>query len=331
MNRSTLISLIERYIATQVHAASEKKLLQALFLGDGDTSFISLWKEYGGDYHAAVRESVKACRSDKGKVIDRYKKLMAYLKRNGQADIAVDWPPVDVSSRLDRLVYIMKALQTNPPDAVQFLSDKLFMSTRTIEAELSSLRYADAASPVSFLDQSFVINGIDRANGSVRFLSSVHPMLLMENLTGVCVMIQALLEKAQTPAYRRFAMVTAGHAWHQLTDYAQTRVEQVIRETYGSGSPVLALFEELKCTGKSGGFINEEEIAQDTVSKALFCIKARLNCRFLCREQDGALREHVGRPFDIGTWGESIGIRHDDGREGRVLLSTVERCEILRN
>lgn len=196
MNRNELQTLIERYINTQVHTKGEQELLRKLFLEASSSSFITLWVEYDGDYNISVRESVKSGTSDKQKTIDRYKKLINYLKRNTAEKIEVDWPPIDVSSRLDRLIYIMKILQTYPQDAAQFLSDKLWMSTRTVEKELSSIQYEDVTDPVGFLDQSFVINGITRANGTVQFLSSVHPMLLMENLTSVVVMIHAIHHSA---------------------------------------------------------------------------------------------------------------------------------------
>lgn len=331
MNKDELQAIIERYIDTQLRLKSEKKLVQELFLGNKGTSFIMLWTEYGGDYGAAVRESVKSSTSDKQTTIDRYKKLIDYLKRNTTEYIEIDWPPIDVPSRFERLVYIMKILQTSPRDAAQFLSDKLWMSTRTVEKELSSIQYDDVTDPVGFLDQSFVINGINRANGAVHFLSSVHPMLLMENLTSVIVMIEALLEKAQKPAYKEWAMITAGHAWNQLTDYAKQRVEKVICETYKADSPILCLFDELKSLPVEGRFRTEQETAREALGLTLYCFKASVPCRYLCREKDGSLSEHVGYPYDIGVKDDSIGIRHADGSKEMIYLASVERCEAIED
>lgn len=331
MNRNELQALIERYINTQIHTKGERELVQKLFLEASPTSFITLWMEYDGDYNTAVRESVKSSTSDKQKTIDRYKKLIDYLKRNTTEEIEVEWPPIDVSSRLDRLIYIMRILQTYPQDAAQFLSDKLWMSTRTVERELSSIQYDDVTDPVSFLDQSFVINGITRSNGTVHFLSSVHPMLLMENLTSVVVMIQALLEKAVKPAYKDWAMITAGHAWNQLTDYAKERVEKVTRETYREGSPELALFEELKTMPVEGRFRTERETFQNVMNTTFYCFKADLLCRYFCQEEDGSLSEHVGHPFDIGTKDETVGIRRPDGKKEFVNIRRIIRCEAVED
>lgn len=331
MNRTELQTVIERYIDTQVRLKSEKKLIRTLFLGPKSPSFIIIWAEYDGDYGTAVRESVKSSRSDKQTTINRYRKLIDYLKRNTSEHIEVDWPPIDVSSRFERLIYIMKVLQTNPRDAAQYLSDKLWMSVRTVEKELSSIQYDDVTDHVSFLDQSFVINGINRANGSVRFLSSVHPMLLMENLTSVIVMIEALLEKAQKPAYKDWAMITAGHAWNQLTDYAKKRVEEIICETYQAGSPIPDLFAELKSMPVEGRFRTEQETAHEALSLALYCFKADILCRFLCREKDGSLSEHIGHPCGIGINNDSIDIRHADGSKEVICPASVERCETIED
>ena len=151
----------------------------------------------------------------------------------------------------------------------------------------------------------------------------------MENLTSVVVMIEALLEKAQKPAYKDWAMITAGHAWNQLTDYAKDRVESVINETYDAGSPVLCLFEELKTMPIDGRFRTEREIAQEALGLSLYCFKAGIPCRYLCREKDGSLSEHVGKPCDIGFDEDLIGIQHLVGTTEQININMVERCEIV--
>lgn len=330
MQSAELISLIKSYINTNVGSSAERQRLEKLFLGGDQSSFISLWEEYGGDYGTAVRETVKAYSSDKGKAIARFRGLTEYLRRRTGEALPVDWPPVDISSRMDRLIYIMKTLQTDTGNAVQLLSDKLWLSTRTIEGDLSSIEYENMAEPLGFLDQSFVINGIRRARGSVSFLSTVHPMLLMENLTSVVVMIEALLEKARQPAYKSWAMITAAHAWNQLTDYAQERIEEVMRRTYDADSPVLTLFEELKGMSADGRFRSEKEIARTAIDKAMYCFKAGLNCRFLCRERDGSLSEHIGYPYTLTDRdADVIRIRRADGSEEDIPLSDIEGSEII--
>lgn len=332
MDRPELESLTAEYIDTCVRGAAEQERLRKLFLGGARNSFISLWEEYGGDYGIAVRETVKAYSSDKGKAVERFKGLTEYLERRTAQELHVDWPPVDVSSRLDRLIYMMKALQTQPPDAVQFLSDKLWLSTRTIEQELSAIQYENMAQPLGFLDQSLVISGIRRAHGSVSFLSSVHPMLLMENLTSVVVMIEALLEKANQPAYRDWAMVTASHVWNQLTDYARARVTDVMSRTYDDDSPVPRLFEKLKAMPPDSKFRSEAEIARDALDVAMYCFKAGESCKISCRERDGSLSEHIGIPvYTTGTHADDvIRLRRDDGVEETIPLSTIAKSERIK-
>ena len=196
MNRTQIESLIGTYIDRFVRPAAEQKQVRKLLIGENRCGFLDRWADLDGDFHSAIKESVKSLTTDKGMAIKRYKLFIQWLQRNLTEDIHVEWPPIDVSSRIDRLVYIMRTFHEQPGNIAAFLSEKLWMSERTIEDDLSSIQY-DVAVDNSFLNQSFQINGIARANGSVHFLSSVHPMLLMENLTSVAVMIQALLEKAR--------------------------------------------------------------------------------------------------------------------------------------
>ena len=325
MKREELQFLTEQYISKRVHSKKEQNLLQKLLLGENETSFMTLWISYNGDYETAVRESVKSDPSNKQTTIERYKKFIDFLRRTTSEKISIEWPSIDVSSRLDRLIYIMRILQTNPKNAVQFLSDKLWMSTRTIEKELAALQYEDATDPVNFLDQSLIINGIRRSNKSISFLSSVHPMFLMENLTSVVVMIQALLEKAQTPAYKEWAMITAGHAWNQLTDYAKKKVEKMIPKTYDADSPVIQLFEELKTSATDGKFLTEQEGAKNVRSSALYACKTEEAYRYYCQMEDGTITEHTGTPFNIGRNDDTIRIRHQDGTEETICVPTVIR------
>ena len=325
MKREELQFLTEQYISKRVHSKKEQNLLQKLLLGENETSFMTLWISYNGDYETAVRESVKSDPSNKQTTIERYKKFIDFLRRTTSEKISIEWPSIDVSSRLDRLIYIMRILQTNPKNAVQFLSDKLWMSTRTIEKELAALQYEDATDPVNFLDQSLIINGIRRSNKSISFLSSVHPMFLMENLTSVVVMIQALLEKAQTPAYKEWAMITAGHAWNQLTDYAKKKVEKMIPKTYDADSPVIQLFEELKTSATDGKFLTEQEVAKNVRSSALYACKTEEAYRYYCQMEDGTITEHTGTPFNIGRNDDTIRIRHQDGTEETICVPTVIR------
>lgn len=331
MRNEEMLALIEQYVEVHIQEKGEKDIVRKLLIGSDDASFINKWQEYNGDYHAAISEAVKSCTTNKQKAISRYKNFISYIKRKTDEEINVEWPSVDISNRAERLIYIMRVLQTEQADAVQFLSDKLWMSTRSIEGELSELRHTNADAPSSFLDQSLVINGISRSNGSIQFLSTVHPMLLMENLTGVLYMIHALLEKALNPVFKDWVMVTAGHIWNQLTDYAKAKVEKKTHEFYSEDSPVLYLFEELKTMPNEGKFITEQEFKNSILNITSYCAKADLMCRYYCHGKDGTTTTHVGYPCDIVEIKDFIHIRHLDGSKEKLYISDIMKCEEIPN
>lgn len=330
-DKQTLVDLIARYIRTQVRPAAEQRVTEKLLMGDTGRSFLHFWLDYGGDCAKAVEESVKATASGKRAVIARYKAFISWLNRNTTDTIAVAWPPVDTDSRFERLMYIMRTLHECPPNVAQTLADRLWISTRVIEDDLSSIRYADATSDNSFLDTSFVINGVTRSRGSVHFLSTVHPLLLMENLTCVVVLLQSLLEKANQIASREWAMMTAGHVWRQLTDYAKDRVERAIRNAYPEGDPALVRFETLLREPLQGSFVAEEDVRQHAVSQMMYCFKAGLPCRVVC-STDGVLTEtHTGTLVPGSMWDDAVRMRLGDGREIALGLDSVVSCEALNS
>ena len=322
MNKNKLAALIGTYIEKSVRPSSEQKQVRNLLLGEGRGSFIDRWEDLDGDYHTAIKETVMALTSDKGMAIKRCKLFVRWLQKNTTAEIRVDWPPIDVSSRIDRLVYIMHLLHENPPNAAAFLSGKLWMSERSVEAELSSIQY-DESVDFSFLGQSFRVNGITRARGNIHFLSSVHPMLLMENLTSVAVMLQALLEKARNPACKEWAMLTACHAWNQLSDYAKGHVMRVMNDTYPQDDAVRMLFEELRAMRPEESFRTEEDVRREAASQIMYCWKAQLPCIVTCREKDGSTKEYHGVPIAGFPDQDSVLMRLNSGEELSLSFDSI--------
>ncbi len=337
MELRELRDLINGYLETQLrHDKDEQKQARKLFLGESKTSFISLCKKYPGKYDIAVRESVTAYKSKKQEAINRYKGLVAFLNGKMPEEIKVDWPPVDISSRLDRVIYIMKRFQTEPEKQeglkgstiAETLADELWMSTRTIEDDLASIQNKKGSNSISFLDRSLAINGLKRSGGTIHFLSSVHPIFLMENLTGVVVMIHALLEKAKQPARKGWAMATAGHAWSQLTDYAKERVEKTTRNLYAGDPTVLRLFEELKAMPVEGYFMTEREMTKGNICNLIgYCEKAGVMCICSYTDEDGAITEIIGYPCTTGPDGSLLHMRRPDGSEKIIRVSDVKYCE----
>lgn len=330
MDRTKLESLIDTYIEKCVRPAAEKKQVRNLLLGENRGSFIARWEDLDGDYHSAIKDSVMSLTTDKSAAIKRYNLFIQWLQKNSKEDIRVKWPPIDVSSRIDRLVYIMRTLHEKPRNIAAWLSDKLWMSERTIEDDLSSIQY-DVAIDNNFLNQSFQINGIARANGSIHFLSSVHPMLLMENLTSVVVMLQALLEKARNPACKEWAMLTACHAWNQLTDYAKGHVTRVMNEAYPQGGSVRLLFDELRKMRAEDSFRTEEDIRREAASQLMYCWKAGLPCKVTCREKDGSITEYHGVPLTECLNQDSVRIRLASGDEITLSFDIIISSQAIQD
>ena len=333
-----LQDMINGYIERQLgYNKNEQAQARKLFLGESETSFISLCRRYPDRYDIAVRESVIAIKRSKQEAIDLYKGLVAYLNGKMPEKIKVDWPPVDISNRVDRVIYIMKRFQTEPEKEqrlrgttiAETLADELWVSTRTIEGDLSSIQNRNGNNTISFLDRSLAINGLKRLNGSIRFLSSVHPIFLMENLTGVVVMIHALLEKAKQPEWKGWAMAAAGHTWNQLTDYAKERVEKATCDLYADDSAVLRLFEELKNMPAEGRFITELEMTKDNIGNLIgYCKKARVTCICSYTDERGAIAETTGQPYITGPDGSLLHMCRPDGTEKTIPVSKVRYCEI---
>ena len=330
MNRNKLESLMETYIEKNVRPASEQKQVRNLLLGEKRVRIIDRWADLDGDYHSAIKETVMSLTADKSMAIKRCKLFIQWLRKNTTEDIHVEWPPIDVSSRIDRLVFIMRTLHERPGNIAAFLSEKLWMSERTIEDDLSSIQY-DELEGTSFLDQSFHMNGIARARGSIHFLSSVHPMLLMENLTSVVVMLQALLEKARNAACKEWAMLTACHAWNQLTDYAKGHVTRVMNAAYPQGDSVRLLFDELREMRAEESFRAEEDIRREAASQLMYCWKAECPCEVICREMDGSMTVYHGVPMTDCHNEDSVRLRLASGEEISLSFDIIASSRAMQN
>ena len=286
MKANEMRTLIEQYIRTQVRGKKEKDLYTKWLLGEGDTSFISLWEEYDGDINTAVREAVKGSTSSKSDVLTRYRRFINWLERRTGETYSVEWPPVDVGNRFERMIYMMRELQKPTGNVAQYLSDKLWISTRTIEDDLSSM-YGDVTEENTLLNQSLTINGMKRYRGTIDFVSTVHPVLLLENLTCMTLLLHALLEKSENPACEEWTMTTAAHVWNQLTDYAKGRILKATKDMYGDDSSVLKRLEKLETSGVDNYFLPEEKFNTAGSSQLTYCMKADIPCHVVYQEEDG--------------------------------------------
>ena len=135
MDKQQMLELIQQYVRTHV-IASKRAVVLKILTGDDSKSFIFQWEEYGGDIPTAVKETIKACTSAKRDAIVRCKGFIGWLEGETKEQYEIEWPPVDIGNRFERIIYILRALQTEQTNVVEYLSDKLWVSTRTIEDDL---------------------------------------------------------------------------------------------------------------------------------------------------------------------------------------------------
>lgn len=290
-------TLIDDYILHNV-SNKERSGVRTL-LCDGESSFLKIWMETN-DYEDAVRESVKALNNGKLTAVRRYKLFITWLSAKLDREIVIQWPEADVSSRFERMVAITRILQNRPPmaenEAVEYLSDRLWVSDRTIREDIRNLREGSDLYQFSALNQAF---GIDRMSGNsepIRFLSSVHPMLLLENMTGVVLMIEALLEKSEWPVCRDICLDTAVHCWVQLTDYARERVIDRINADFSGREKLLSLFEEMKARDQTTAFHSEQSYLMSIPNKWMHYMKLRQLCQIVWTDDRGKRKAATGYP-----------------------------------
>ena len=223
---------IEQYFAPFIQTALRydrdlKKAAKRLLTGNGRESLLQQpdYKE-SAYLEENMRNSVRSCVRGKDTAIQTYKKFVTYLQGQG-VDVDVTFPPIPVDNSFERLMFIAKYLQ-DPQARIADLPELLWVSERTIEADLSRLRGVD--DPIQVCGRQFVIEDTERSSGQLRFASTAHPIFLTENLTQVLVMLKGLKQMAENPLYEQYAEACAADIWEQLSDYARQRIHYVLTD-----------------------------------------------------------------------------------------------------
>lgn len=197
----------------------------------------------------AIKDSVMSYTRDKRTAVNVYRHFVSFIKREYQIDIPVTFPPT-FSSEFDRQMYLVKELHEKGR-GIAYLKEKLWIGDRTLEEDLAKLRDGRA----SIMGHKILINGIERGGGVVEFKSTLHPIFLALNLTQVVMMLQGLQHMAKNDSYNEYAVKVAANIWHELSDYAKRRIEQV--------SDILSIdsswYKELEHRNSTGLFSTEVE------------------------------------------------------------------------
>lgn len=219
-------ALIREFIKKSSYAPY-KTILEDVLLGNKEYS-LNKQEEYANPdcLEKNIYQSVRSYKRDKDSAIKLYKDLIGFLNKHG-VNISVDFPPISISSTFDRRLFIAKYLQ-DPDSKISDLEEKLWVSARTIENDIASLR--GNKNPISVNGKQFIIPDTNRNRGRINFSSTAHPLFLTENLTQIVIMLKGLKAMASDPLYDQYAKLTASEIWWQLSPYAKERIRFVLRE-----------------------------------------------------------------------------------------------------
>ncbi len=321
LDKERMRSLIDGFISHQTN--QERAPVKKLLLDD----FLNRWLR-SEDCEVAMRESVSNMQAGKLTAIQRYHRFADYLSGNG-VEVVIDWPTGDPSSRFERLVAICRLMQGKEAmrenQAVDSLCEKLWVSDRTIREDMRILR--DGGREIykhSALNQAFLIDGLTGGHHPVQFLSSVHPVLLLENLTTVLLLIESLLEKAQQMIFRSTCLETANHIWSQLTDYARAKVRENICRDFVGRAELLDIFDELEALQRTTDFRSEQYFMTNVSDKLLHYLKMNQCCKVIWEDEAHQVQEKTGIPRGYAP-GQLNGIifRDSNGAEFTIPESSI--------
>lgn len=176
-----------------------------------------------------IKTSVSGYERDKKVAIEIYKHFLQFLREKG-VDTEVQFPPIDISNSFERQMFIAKYFHDprHNPTTTE-LSKKLWVSEATIRKDLSKLLGEDN-DPIQVCGRKFVIDDAERRRGTVEFASTPHPIFLTYNLSQVIVTLKGLKAMSDNPLYKDYAQSAAADIWGQLSDYAKTRICDVLPE-----------------------------------------------------------------------------------------------------
>lgn len=338
MTESQMRTLIEQYLQYHYRDSSIRKLLLENN-NEQQKPFIQLWIDYKGDVAAAIRETVKARNTAKSTMIQRCKDFVEWLERKTDTSFSVVWPPIDTGQDYERIVYMMRTLPelqdspeyknyTDQADKLaNYLSDKLWVSPTTIQKDLARMSHPDHSHQTSLLNNALTVSGMTRSSGTVNIPSTAHPVLLVENLTCLSMMLNAMLEKADDPKLRDGLMLTVGHIWSQLTDYARKRVVEASIKWYGESSETVARLRNLTTTADRLQFVPESKVFSNVEGQLMYYMKTETRC-LLEYEAEDSMQFCMGVPHVNLDDADSIYIQTDYGEKDSIPFNAIKSCKI---
>jgi len=212
---------------------------------------------------------------------------------------------------------------------IEDLSERLWVSTRTLEEDLKKLRGLDE-DPIQILGRKFEIRDMERKNGKVLLSSTVHPFFLTWNLTQVIAALKGLQMMMENPLMKVYAEKSAEDLWMQLSSYGKNRILQVSKELFQEDTA----FYEALARSESDAFLEEKRFkTTDGPSVLMDCLKNEKSFFMEYLEEDGSAVFLEGCHCIPGTYkGSFLKIEYKEGVRtvffDRVLRSAYTKEEL---
>ena len=270
---------------------------------------------------ASIKGSIKTSNNKKG-TIEVYKIFCEYLKEKS-IPVEIDWPPVDVSNRLECILFMAKHLQAGKPKSE--LENILMLSDRTIDEYMKILMEG-----TEFLGTPFRVDGAKRSKGRIDFQSTVHPILLTPNITQILIMLKelkAVYERKKV--FQEYAWHLAVNVWQQLSDHTKNRIFYVFENLM---SEDIDWYKRLDEAEREDHFQTEAYLSRRGSNSILDCLKNRKKCYIEYENEDGSFAFFQNCTV-VKLCGENVVVEHSEGTSelmiSRILRNAYTKEELV--
>lgn len=179
-------------------------------------------------FYTQLKADIEVCckryTSSKKSIITVFKELIKELKKY-EIYLKLDEPKFDYTNEIERQLFLLKYLHPQENHTIGEACDELWMySEDKIREDIFAIRNGKLNFLGKKINVEFTKNGTD-----VKFPSTAHPIILLENLTQIIVQLEGLRQMANGPL-EKYALNTAKEIWDQLSEYAKERAYYVLEE-----------------------------------------------------------------------------------------------------
>ncbi len=258
----------------------------------------------------AMKETVLSYTSSKRSAIDIFRIFLDFLKKEYNFSGKVTFPEIDISSSFERQMHLAKVLQ-NSEESVESMSEKLWVSVRTLEEDIGRLR-GKSIDPIQVCGKPFIVKELERSGGRFNFASTVHPFFLTFNLTQVVATLKGLKIMSMEPAMKHYAIGSAAAIWQQLSEYAKERILFVMTEIMPDE---ITWYRNLEEEEKEMFQTEYQFRSSEGTGVLMDCMKNEKSCHVEYQKEDGSslfLKNCIFVPRSYN--GDGIEVHSDQGK-----------------